>query len=644
MTRATILRLNIFTALVGAIWFAPAIEAQDKKPSDIPVEDFAAMPQISDAKLSPDGQRIAYLIATDGKQSLIINTQDGQNPTLIPPPNDSTYIEFKWIEDDLLLLRTSVSAKGAAMNVVTKTRIFTFDITKAKLTWLGAPDRRQLKEAKSQTERIIDLLPHDAEHALIELDLNRNGDYEVYEVNLRSGYRKLRVRERRGVQWWYTDQSSDVRLGHGFRGKKRITRLKNASGDWVDLEEFGWTKKYTIEGFTDDPNILYVSGYGEHGTRALFTLNLDSGDIIAPLFNHPKFDMEEIITHPVSGRIIGVSYMDDFSKVHYLDPDFAAAQRSIDAAMQGTSNSILSQAVDKGWYFVLAEKDQNPGDFYIYDHPNKRMGFVASTRPLLNPELMGHTQNISIRVRDNSTIPAYLLLPHNDEPKKLPAIILVHGGPEARDTAEWDYEAQFYASRGYAVLKANFRGSSGYGLKFQIDGFKQWGGLMQDDVSDATKWLISEGVADPDRICIMGSSYGGYAALMGVIKEPNLYQCAVSVNGVTNLPRLKSSDRRNSIGGRSWTQRMGLTGVDDKQVSPFHRAHEINVPVLLMSSVDDARVHWKMSEDMHKRLKKLKKDSTYVKIKDGTHHMVTANSRLTALKAAETFLAKHIGD
>lgn len=166
---------------------------------------------------------------------------------------------------------------------------------------------------------------------------------------------------------------------------------------------------------------------------------------------------------------------------------------------------------------------------------------------------------------------------------------------------------------------------------------------MQDDVTDATNWLVEQGYADPERICIVGSSYGGYAALMGVIKEPGLYKCAISTNGVANLARLKSGDKNNTIGGRSWTKRMGLDGADDKQVSPYHRAEEVSAPILLMSSVDDARVPWKMSQTMHKRLKKLKKDSTFVRIEDGTHHMVTAQSRLTALSAAEEFLAKHLG-
>lgn len=167
---------------------------------------------------------------------------------------------------------------------------------------------------------------------------------------------------------------------------------------------------------------------------------------------------------------------------------------------------------------------------------------------------------------------------------------------------------------------------------------------MQDDVTDATRWLISEGMSDPNRICIVGNSYGGYAALMGIIKEPALYKCAISVNGVTDLVSLKNTDRKYSVGGESWIGRMGLEGTADEKVSPYHRAEDINVPVLLMSSVDDARVPWELARKLHKKMKKIGKESTYVKIEDGTHNMVTTKARLTVLTRAREFLDKHIGE
>nr|WP_281501521.1 alpha/beta fold hydrolase [Kordiimonas laminariae] len=253
---------------------------------------------------------------------------------------------------------------------------------------------------------------------------------------------------------------------------------------------------------------------------------------------------------------------------------------------------------------------------------------------------------VNITARDSINIPSFLTFPAGKEDtKSLPAIILPHGGPfGVRDDAHWDYWAQFYASRGYIVLQPNFRGSGGYGRTHRYSGFNQWGGKMQDDLTDATKWLISEGYADPERICIVGGSYGGYASLMGLITEPDLYKCAISINGVTNLPRIKRDDKNNSIGGRNWIKRMGLDGVDDEQVSPYHRAQEIKVPVMLISAEDDTRVSYRQSGQMHTRLRELGKDSTYIKLDDGGHSLVTAKARHTLLTETEKFLQKHIGN
>ncbi|MBL4790137.1 MAG: S9 family peptidase, partial [Kordiimonadaceae bacterium] len=202
--------------------------------------------------------------------------------------------------------------------------------------------------------------------------------------------------------------------------------------------------------------------------------------------------------------------------------------------------------------------------------------------------------------------------------------------------------AQFYASRGYGVLQPNFRGSTGYGQYFRTAGIRQWGGLMQDDVTDATNWLINENIADGSRICIAGSSYGGYAAMMGAILEPNLYQCAISVNGVPDLPRLNKRDL-STRGGSDWHKIRGHEGKKDKEVSPYHRAKEITIPILLIAAKDDARIPYQHTKDMHKRLKNLGKNSKYVQLKTGTHYMVTAEARLKVLRETEKFLAKHIG-
>lgn len=632
-------------ALLGGLAWMP-LQAQDKLslPSNIPVEAFAALPSFTHARISPNGEKLAYFIEVDGQREVLIQGIDGSGAMRIPPPKKSNFQSFRWANDNVILFRSGMSLRRVVFRTQTsETRWFSLDLETQEFKWLGKP-RKKKDRFVSQHERIVDMLPNDPDHVLMELDFDLNAKAEVYQVNVRSGRRASRKSERTGIQNWYTDNQSEVRLGNGYKNNEWITILKNADGRWIDLENMAWSKRFSVEGFSNSQEVIYVSGPSDQGTEGLFELNVRTGKVTDTIFVHDRHDMDYAFEDADTGRIEGVVYTDDFTRIQYMNADRRKIQRSLEKAVPDSVISILNHVKSKDWYLILVETATNAGDYYIYDRPNGNLMFVARIHPQIEPDLMADAKPVSIPVRDSTKIPGYLIVPNGKPLENLPTIVLPHGGPYGvRDTAEWDYEAQFYASRGYLVLKPNFRGSGGYGPAFRAAGNMQWGGLMQDDVTDATNWLIKSGYSDPNRICIVGSSYGGYAALMGVIKEQGLYKCAISLNGVTDLPRLKSGDNRHTVGGRSWTKRMGLKGASDKDTSPYHRAEEVSAPVLLLAAADDARVPWKMTRDMHKRLKKLGKESTFVKIEKGTHHMVTAQARLTHLKAAEAFLAKHIG-
>jgi len=621
-------------------------------PRDIPVEAFAALPSYSGVKVSPGGKRLAYFRPKDGRNNLIVQNAQGTEGFYVPPldvakENSKTpidYSHFYWKSDDYLVLVTSMTLdrwvfKGKSH----ETRTISFHIPSKKFIWLGKPKSGTM-EHPSQHETIVDLLPDEPHHILLGMDFSLKGKKTIYKVNLKNGRRSIAQRPRTGIQHWYADSNSEVRLGFGYtvRQSKKKAIYKDITGNWIDLTETDWLDRVEIAGFATDPNTLFVTGPNQFGLNGLYKLNVESGEITEEVFSSAHMQINDIFEHPDTGKVAGVTYTDDFSRIKYFDPDFALLQRSLEAALPGTIIKITDKAKDVEGYLILAFSDTDPGTYYYYNRPRRQLINLFPVRRQIDPRLMSPTRRVDIPVRDGTTIPGYLTLPQQSS-TNLPVIILPHGGPHARDTAHWDYEAQFYTSRGYAVLKPNFRGSSGYGATFEKKGNLQWGGLMQDDLTDATKWLIEEGVADKNRICIVGSSYGGYAALMGAIKEPNLYKCAVSVNGVTDLPKLKASDK-NVIGGRSWTKFMGLRGVEDTQVSPYHRAEELNTPTLLIAAKDDARVSYKQSRDLNKRLGKLGKESKYIELKTGTHYMVSAQARLKALQAIESFLTAHIGN
>lgn len=645
---------SLYAALMFAVLAINLpVSAQPKyeKPSDIPVEAFAALPAFSNAKLSPNGNAIAYGMQSKGRKTIVYQNLDGSDRGFFAAPKDGEIESFYWSNDNIILIKLgTVIRRVEYTQELFNSRLMALNIKTKKLVWLGKPetrrtfadDRKKLQRA-SQIETIIDFLWNDPDHILMGLDFDLDARDEVFRVNVYSGKRKLIRSQRQSIYSWHTDHNSKVRLGTGYYNDKKFTIFRKEDGEWINLDKADWNDSLTFAGFTTDQNIIYASGKSQHGTLGLYKVQVETGKVLEEVFTHPKYDFQSVTYHPVTGHVSGVSYIDDHYRVKYFDKDLARIKRGIDKALPKTNNYIVGRAKAKRTYLIYSDSDTLPGAYYLFDRDKGQLGLITATYPKLDISQSASTQAVSIPVRDSNVIPAYLTIPNNiNTPSNLVAVILPHGGPASRSTADWDYMAQFLASRGYLVLQPNFRGSTGYGVDFQAQGENQWGGLMQDDVTDATHWLINQGYADPKRICIVGASYGGYAALMGSIKEPQLYQCAVSINGVADMPAMKSKDRR-MVGGKEWGETWGLEGSKDEEISPYDRADEINTPVLLISSRNDRRVPYTQSKKMYKKLKKLGKTSRYVQMNDGDHYLMTAESRMVTLRETEKFLAKHIG-
>jgi dipeptidyl aminopeptidase/acylaminoacyl peptidase len=620
--------------------------------ADTPIEHFASLPTFQRAKLSPDGNSIVYGVpSSEGRLTVVHQNLDGSERGYFPPPKNAEIESFYWANNNVLLIKvgTLIKRSGYARERF-NSRVWAYNIKEKKTRWLGKPKSRntfadsdELPQRASQIEQIVDFLADDPDHILLGLNFDLDAQDEVFRVNVNSGKRKMIKSQRHSIYSWYTDNTAQIRLGIGYKNDRQFTIFRKEDGTWVDLDKTDWSDTFSFTGFTEDPNIIYATARTEEGTIGLFTIHVETGELIERKFTHPKYDIASVIKHPITGYVSGVSYIDDFYRIKYFDKDLARIKRGIDKALPSTNNYIAGRAKERRAYLIYSDSDTLPGAYYLFDRDKGELAAITTTYPDLDLSKAASTRAVTITARDGTEIPGYLTLPNgHEDPEGLPAIILPHGGPTARSTADWHYKAQFLADRGYVVMQPNFRGSEGYGVSFQRAGERQWGGLMQDDVTDATSWLINQGYADPARICIVGSSYGGYASLMGVIKEPTLYKCAASINGVADLPSMKARDD-NFLGSEDWTDKIGLEGAKDRDVSPFHRAEEINVPTLIMASRNDRRVPYTQSEKMHKRLLKLKKETRYVEMQDGDHYMMTAASRFTVLEELEKFLSKHIG-
>jgi len=653
MKRLSAVRL-LTAALVNASYLlvGPSVaQAQYATPADIPAEVFAALPQVSNLRQSPNGEKVAFMSSIQGRKVVIIQNLDGSDRYIQPPSGDADISHFFWANDERLLVVYEVLVVRAEYTGFknTETRLIAVNADGSKLKPIILPSKIRNSADRNRTHpnpmyqnNIIDLLPDEPNHILVSLDADFDNRAEVRKVDIRNGKFRQIHDGFRGVQSWSTDSDNELRFGWGTDRGKWVGYWRNADDDWKQVTNEGWFKNYGVHGLDGTADHMVIAARTTSGTSGVFRLNIPSGKIVEELFAHEKVDVDNVLFNRSRSKIVGVRYTTDLPEYHFIDKKRAGLHRAMKRALAGYNVRIDDFDHAAGRYLLFAYNDREPGVYYQYDRKAKKLIEVVPSHPDVPSEMMANTSMHSITARDGTEIPAFLTLPVGAEPENLPAVVLVHGGPNARDDARWDYWTQFLASRGYAVLRPNFRGSDGYGPAFRAAGYNQWGGRMQQDVADATQQLINDGTFDPDRICIAGASYGGYAAMMGIIQTPDLFQCGVSVNGAVNIPRLKNADAAY-YGTKVWRSRMGLKDTPDEAISPYHMVEQINQPVLIMASKDDTRLKIVDSENFQSRLKSKGKDSQFIKIDDGGHHMDTAASRLTMMKAMESFLAEHIG-
>ena len=352
--------------------------------------------------------------------------------------------------------------------------------------------------------------------------------------------------------------------------------------EWEVLHESATTDMDTMFapiGFGDDRNALYVYKNVD-GRISVVSQDLTGQRGDETIFSHPEVDTAFTRTLGKFNRVVGIGYHTDRLYVHYVDEEIKALSERLEKLFPDMIVSIIDESWDKRFYLVLVRSDQDPGTYYRLDLQESRMDEIFARRPEFANFRLAEMQPINYPARDEVEIPGYLTLPAKRGEGALPVIVMPHGGPQSRDIWDFDWLVQYMAARGYAVLQSNFRGSGGYGEDWAGDGgFQKWRQAISD-INDGAAWLIEEGIADPDRICIVGWSYGGYAALLGPLEAPDLYQCAVSIAPVTD-PLTLIRENRRFLNSKAWREFVGTEEETLEHGSPLRRAAEFNVPVQL---------------------------------------------------------------
>ncbi len=435
--------------------------------------------------------------------------------------------------------------------------------------------------------------------------------------------------------------------------------LRRSDGaGWDEIARYGERElpDLHIEGFTDDPRIAIVASRQTSDRYGLFEYDVTTKKLGKPIFEHPTVDIGQPVGGPIydpyDTRLLGVYYVEDLWQRRYFDPGLVALQAKLEVTFVDAS-IVRSQSWsrDRKRFVVETQGPHDPGSYYYLDLAANKASLIGQHQPDIQGQELGEVFIVKYKARDGVKIPGYLTMPPGkNDAKNLPLVVLPHGGPELRDYVQYDLLAQVIANRGYMVLQPNFRGSAGYGRAFEEAGHRQWGRRMQDDITDGVNALIRDGSADPNRICIVGGSYGGYAALVGGAFTPNLYKCVASVAGVSDLPRFLEN-RKARFGAGSgvyqyWVKLIGDPVVDRgalAAVSPALHAENFVAPVLLVHGLTDDIVPTDQSKLMNDALVRAGKRVKYVTIPNEGHEFLRRDSTIKVLGEIEAFLGANIG-
>jgi len=645
-------KLIQFSLLTFIVFLFTEIALSDDQ---IPTEVFGSPPLIGSVKISPSGEKIAmYATLNNGDSAILIRDLTKNEPLkpIVSSDNKSLkLLSFNWFDDEIILASAWL-AQDLYNTKADYTRLLRVNVDGSGFEPLFK--KRHFKDLPLRWEefnqtRIIDWLPDDDENILVMLRMSNPRSPDVVKLNVKKNSIKTVKKGVAGVRFWMTDEDGRVRIGNTYdrnRSSGSIIFQEEGSTKWRtiwDYSSFG-EDSVSVLGFGKEPNKVWYEAYKD-GRVAVFSADISKQNIEPELvYSHPKRDVETYLRYRKDQKDpIGIGFRDE--NFHHVTWDKEAAdfEKSIYALFPDKEVYFGGTSDDRNRYIIFVENSSTAGSFYLGDKKLGTLDLVAHSYPALANKVLPTKKALFYKARDGLDIEAFLTLPEGKN-KKLPTIIFPHGGPIAADGEKgFDYWTSFFANRGYAVVQMNFRGSTGYGYDFMKAGLGQWGGQMQEDVEDATYWAIKEGIADPDRICIVGGSYGGYAALMGAATS-DLYQCSVSFAGVSDLLYLLDGGRR--YGGEESIRIMlgDKSRSELREISPVYLADQIKIPVLLVQGDDDSRVLLKHGEAMRDAMEEAGVDYLYIQQEDSDHFLTLKRNRLQFFEETEKFLKKHIGN
>jgi len=625
--------------------------------SEAPVGTFFQAPNIASLVFSPNGNYIACLVPYEHRMNLAVIDLEKGTKKLLTNFKDRQASQPSWANNDRLLFRVDDDGKESfALYAVNR------DGQDPVVLASGYSKAASNDEINTRFRSVLGRIEDDPKNILVLANLTYADWSDVAKLNLKTGTMTTVVEAPGDVDYYLRDTAGQVRLAVIQKEQlRRVLSRDPATKTWTTLAEHhmdaeGWEPI----AFDGDNRTLFIWSNLGRKTKAIYRYDVIERKQLDLVFADETYDAADAnaaaaasfsgntLFDPVKNKIVGLSYSADRTRFHWLDEDMRKIQQKVDASLPDTVHRPRQFAADGSKIIYLSSNDRDPGVYYMFDRKTNRLNEIAVIKPGIDPDKMATMRPISYAARDGLKLHGYLTLPPGLPAKNLPMILHPHGGPFGiRD--EWGYndEVQFYASRGFAVLQVNYRGSGGYGAAFEAAGFKKWGLEMQDDLSDGVKWAIAEGIADPARVVISGASYGGYATMAGLTFTPELYCAGINYVGVTDInlliPRDAPPDRmywRNTRLGK-------LSDASDRKrihdTSPANFADKISVPLLMAYGKNDPRVNIDHGFDMERALKKAGKTNYELIIEaDEGHGFRKEEKRIAYFTLVDAFLKKNL--
>ena len=621
-------------------------------PPRIPTADFAARAAIREPLLSPDGMHFVARATIQKQEVLVVFDLSGKDkPAVLGHPKDFETNWFRWAGNNTILFGVGTTVPWYGEEAY-ESRLISYDVTSAKFKFIGDEHEGLLGD---------DVLWVDPEGKRILLSYQKTiYDYPtVYNVDLATNHQTTVAPSRDDIWDWWADSDGVVRYGSGRSdgGYWQVVHRKTANDKFQVIAKGRETQKgvseFSAAGIVPGSDDGYMNGTDtKTGRDTIVNYNFATGKWGDVVFEAPNGDIDDSTMSEDGKSLRAVWYTDDRPRVKWWDAEMAAFQDSLDKAVNAGNPGgdrmarVRSQSRDHSVKIVWLGASNDPGSYYLYLDATGKMSRMAKMNDKLNPAQLAKPSYVHYKARDGLDIPAYLTLPVGRVAKGLPLIIMPHGGPFwVRDDGTYDEDVQFLANRGYVVLQPEYRGSGSYGTAFHDAGKGQWGRAMQDDIDDGMDWLARQGIVDAKRVCLVGASYGGYAAMWGATRNPERYRCAASFAGVSDIGRqVKYSNHfdDNKHTRDDWRKTVqGDPAFDLKTVSPLYTVDRLKVPVLLVHGDKDKRVLPKQSRMYADALKGAGKTYEYVTLPDAAHGLPNSEDAKIWYDRLDAFLAKY---